>query len=64
MNTPGGNVVTTAEHAIAMMLALSRNIPQGTMTLKRKNGKRKGFREEKYSTKTLGVIVSVKWVPS
>ena len=34
MNTPEGNVVTTAEHAIAMMLALSRNIPQGTATLK------------------------------
>ena len=34
MNTPTGNVVTTAEHAIAMMLALSRNIPRGTATLK------------------------------
>lgn len=34
MNTPGGNVVTTAEHAIAMMMALTRNIPQGTMSLK------------------------------
>jgi len=34
MNTPGGNVVTTAEHAIAMMLALTRNIPQGTASLK------------------------------
>ena len=34
MNTPGGNVVTTAEHTIAMLLALSRNIPQGTASLK------------------------------
>ncbi len=29
MNTPGGNIVTTAEHTIAMMMALTRNIPQG-----------------------------------
>jgi D-3-phosphoglycerate dehydrogenase len=34
MNTPEGNVVTTAEHAIAMMLSLSRNIPTGTTTMK------------------------------
>jgi len=33
MNTPDGNVVTTAEHAIAMMLSLTRNIPQGTASL-------------------------------
>ena len=30
MNTPTGNVITTAEHTIAMILALSRNIPRGT----------------------------------
>ncbi|MBF0469470.1 MAG: phosphoglycerate dehydrogenase, partial [Desulfamplus sp.] len=30
MNTPGGNTVTTAEHAIAMMMSLTRNIPKGT----------------------------------
>ena len=34
MNTPGGNVITTAEHAISMMLSLTRNIPRGTATLK------------------------------
>ncbi|MBS0013090.1 MAG: phosphoglycerate dehydrogenase, partial [Desulfobacterales bacterium] len=34
MNTPGGNVVTTAEHAISLMMALTRNIPQGTASLK------------------------------
>ena len=34
MNTPTGNVVTTAEHTIAMMMALTRNIPWGTSTLK------------------------------
>jgi D-3-phosphoglycerate dehydrogenase len=34
MNTPTGNVITTAEHTIAMLLALSRNIPMGTVSLK------------------------------
>ena len=29
MNTPTGNVITTAEHTIAMMMALTRNIPLG-----------------------------------
>lgn len=56
MNTPGGNVVTTAEHAIAMMLALSRNIPQGTMTLKAKKWEKKGLQGREIFNKTLGVI--------
>src|SRR4030065_1148361 len=30
MNTPGGNTVTTAEHAVAMLLSLIRMIPQNT----------------------------------
>src|SRR5262245_32969403 len=30
MNTPGGNNVTTAEHALSMLLALARSIPQAT----------------------------------
>ena len=29
MNTPGGNVITTAEHSIGMLLALTRNVPEG-----------------------------------
>ena len=47
MNTPGGNVVTTAEHAISMMLALTRNIPQGTASLKAGKSEKKTFREGK-----------------
>ena len=35
MNTPGGNVITTAEHAIGMLLALSRNVPEGTASFAR-----------------------------
>ena len=34
MNTPGGNTVTTGEHAIAMMLSLARKIPQATSSMK------------------------------
>ncbi|MDD4357805.1 MAG: phosphoglycerate dehydrogenase, partial [Smithellaceae bacterium] len=34
MNTPGGNTITTAEHAIAMMVSLARKIPQATASMK------------------------------
>ena len=35
MNAPGGNTITTAEHTISLMLALARNIPQGTASIRR-----------------------------
>jgi D-3-phosphoglycerate dehydrogenase len=56
MNTPGGNVVTTAEHAIAMMLALSRNIPQGTASLKAGRWEKKNLQGKEVFNKILGVI--------
>ena len=34
MNTPHGNTITTAEHAIAMMFALARQIPEATASTK------------------------------
>ncbi len=34
MNTPGGNSVSTAEHTVAMVLSLARNVPQGTASMK------------------------------
>ncbi len=34
MNTPEGNTITTAEHTVAMIMALSRNLPQATASLK------------------------------
>ena len=34
MNTPEGNIITTAEHAMALMLSMSRNIPQARSMLK------------------------------
>src|SRR6202000_1257124 len=34
MNTPGGNTVSTAEHTVALMLALSRNVAKANDSLK------------------------------
>ncbi|CAB5153031.1 D-3-phosphoglycerate dehydrogenase (EC [Olavius algarvensis associated proteobacterium Delta 3] len=56
MNTPGGNVITTAEHAIAMMLSLSRNIPRGTSSLKNGRWDKKLLQGREIYNKVLGVI--------
>ncbi len=56
MNTPGGNVVTTAEHAIAMMMALTRNIPQGTSSLKAGRWEKKKLQGREIYNKILGVV--------
>ena len=56
MNTPGGNTVTTAEHAIAMMLAMSRNIPRGTMTLKQGAWEKKQLQGRELCNKVLGLV--------
>ena len=56
MNTPGGNVVTTAEHAIAMMMSLTRNIPQGTSSLKEGRWDKKKLQGREIYNKVLGVV--------
>ncbi|MGB9437600.1 MAG: phosphoglycerate dehydrogenase [Desulfobacterales bacterium] len=56
MNTPTGNVVTTAEHTIAMMMALTRNIPWGTSTLKAGRWEKKKLQGREVFNKVLGVI--------
>ncbi len=56
MNTPTGNVVTTAEHAISMLMALSRNIPQGTASLKAGRWEKKKLQGREVLNKVLGVI--------
>ncbi len=56
MNTPTGNVVTTAEHAIAMMMSLTRNIPQGTASLKAGRWDKKALQGREIYNKTFGVI--------
>jgi D-3-phosphoglycerate dehydrogenase / 2-oxoglutarate reductase len=56
MNTPGGNTVTTGEHAIAMMMALTRNIPQADGFMKRGKWEKKALEGREVTGKTLGVI--------
>ena len=56
MNTPGGNVVTTAEHAIGMILSLSRNIPEGTSSLKAGRWDKKKLQGREIYNKVLGVL--------
>ncbi len=56
MNTPGGNVITTAEHAIAMILSLTRNIPAGTASLKQGLWDKKKLQGRELYNKTLGLI--------
>ena len=56
MNTPTGNVITTAEHAISMMMALTRNIPRGTSSLKAGRWDKKLLQGREVYNKTMGVV--------
>jgi D-3-phosphoglycerate dehydrogenase / 2-oxoglutarate reductase len=56
MNTPEGNVITTAEHAMALMLSMSRNIPQANISLRNKEWAPKKFEGVELYQKTLGII--------
>ncbi|MGD8980119.1 MAG: hydroxyacid dehydrogenase, partial [Desulfobacterales bacterium] len=56
MNAPGGNTITTAEHTISLMLALARNIPQGTASLRQGKWEKKKLSGIEITGKTLGII--------
>ncbi|MFT3766568.1 MAG: phosphoglycerate dehydrogenase [Minicystis sp.] len=56
MNTPTGNAVTTAEHAIALLMSLARMIPEACRTLKAGKWEKKKFEGRELAGKTLGVI--------
>ncbi len=56
MNAPGGNTITTAEHTISLMLALARNIPQGTASLRQGKWDKKKLSGIEITGKTLGII--------
>jgi D-3-phosphoglycerate dehydrogenase / 2-oxoglutarate reductase len=56
MNTPFGNSITTAEHAIAMMLALARQIPAADASTQAGKWEKNRFMGVEVSGKTLGVI--------
>ena len=56
MNTPEGNTITTAEHTMSMIMALSRNIPQATTSLKQGKWEKKKLQGRELFNKTLGLI--------
>ncbi|MEM6810833.1 MAG: phosphoglycerate dehydrogenase [Pseudomonadota bacterium] len=56
MNTPFGNSITTAEHAIAMMFAMARQIPQANESTHAGKWEKKKFMGAELYNKTLGVI--------
>ena len=56
MNTPGGNTISTAEHTIALMLALSRNIYPAYRSLEEGRWDRKLYMGTQLAGKTLGII--------
>ena len=56
MNTPEGNTITTAEHTMSMIMAVSRNIPRATASLKDGKWEKKKLQGRELFNKTLGVI--------
>ncbi len=56
MNTPGGNTISTAEHAFSLLMSLARNIPQAHATMKAGKWDRKKFEGTELHGKTLAII--------
>lgn len=56
VNAPEGNTISAAEHTIAMMMSMSRNIPQANASLKSKKWDRKKFMGVEVRGKMLGVV--------
>jgi D-3-phosphoglycerate dehydrogenase len=56
MNTPFGNSITTAEHAIAMMMALARQLPEADLSTKASKWEKNRFMGVEVTAKTLGII--------
>ena len=55
-NTPDGNTLSAAEHTFAMMMAMSRNIPQAYASLRAEKWERNKFMGVELNKKTLGVV--------
>jgi D-3-phosphoglycerate dehydrogenase len=56
MNTPFGNSITTAEHAIAMMFALARQVPEADVSTQAGKWEKNKFMGVELTQKTLGLI--------
>lgn len=56
MNTPEGNAITTAEHAISLMTSLARQIPQATASLRAGRWEKSKFKGKELFDQVLGVV--------
>ena len=56
MNTPFGNSITTAEHAIALMFALARQIPSADRSTQAGKWEKNRFLGVELTGKTLGIV--------
>jgi D-3-phosphoglycerate dehydrogenase len=56
MNTPFGNSITTAEHAIAMMFAVARQLPEANASTQAGKWEKNRFMGVEITAKTLGVV--------
>jgi len=56
MNTPGGNTISAAEHTMALMLSMCRNVPQANISIRDAKWERKKFQGTELFGKILGVI--------
>ncbi|MFC2056601.1 phosphoglycerate dehydrogenase [Chloroflexota bacterium] len=56
VNAPTGNTISAAEHSIALMLTLARNIPQANVVLKSGVWQRSDFIGNEVRNKTLGIV--------
>lgn len=56
MNAPDGNTITTAEHTLALLIALARRVPQANASLKSGKWDRKRFIGVELQGKTLGIV--------
>ena len=56
MNTPGGNTISTAEHAFSLLVSLARHIPQAHATMKAGKWDRKSFEGVELYNKTLAIL--------
>jgi D-3-phosphoglycerate dehydrogenase len=56
MNAPGGNTISTAEHAFTLLLSTARAIPQAHASMKAGKWDRKKFEGVELHTKTLGIL--------
>jgi D-3-phosphoglycerate dehydrogenase / 2-oxoglutarate reductase len=56
MNAPGGNTISTAEHAFSLLLSVARKIPQADAVIRRGSWDRKNLEGVELYDKTLGII--------